>query len=700
MSTHRYLVAVTGLAGVLAGCASHAKPSIARADKQAEAVAISVVPGPPPPAPGPPVELPWRSTVDLPVESVGPTLGVNAYRQMPMVGDAKSGWTLPLWFRDESRQINFRTIDLGTGAVHDSYPGLPAYEVWTSQLIGDRLYLGANAPALLVTYDRKLDSFKNLGSPFDGCAGVYSMAAGPDGSIVVGGVGCSEVSIYEPRTDKISRLGNLGPKGYEHVYYLADHPDFIYAALRGSAPWLVRAVDRKTGAQRTVYEAPSNAYRVVGMYGDLLRVVDPDNQLHYYRLAGGAATELTKDLPRLAAVAGPPAPTIQIADEIPGVLQVYWQLPGASSWRSASLTIATQPTIVSKLLAWNGTTILGASSPYGPLFKYSTDSDSGQVLGMTPEGMGVYAMARQGNTGYVGGYPSADLLAVNVDAPFTLAKSCPGRPGTPASSARANPRHIEYVASKLKVSAQDVIGVFAGEDGQLWLVMYGFRYQSGFSLVAYDPASGTLKAWNDDGKFDHLQVSWVTGLSTPSPSSQRILISTRVKANPDLASPVPVAAKIFVFDTGSHRMKELTPFPDEPMIGPVAYSATAKKIIGLIPRAAESSTTIFAVDPGTGVVSRTSAYLGIIAGVPDTQGLPRKGPSFLPGPDGNVWTTFKLGSVTNYPSLLLKIDSATLEVQPVGRIGPTASFTPLLFVGKDIYIGGDKRMRRVRHVVP
>src|SRR5262245_20966300 len=63
--------------------------------------------------------IPGQDAPDLPVEEVGPTLGVNAYGKLPILGSAKSGWTLPLWYRDEQQQWHFRTVDLVSGTTRD-----------------------------------------------------------------------------------------------------------------------------------------------------------------------------------------------------------------------------------------------------------------------------------------------------------------------------------------------------------------------------------------------------------------------------------------------------------------------------------------------------------------------------------------------------------------------------------------------------
>ncbi len=243
-----------------------------------------------------PIAIPWKDAPALALEELGPTLGVNAYRLLPELGDDPSGWSLPLWFRDEQKQLHFRVVDLSSGAVRDGYKDVAAYEVWTQQIRGTCLYMGLNTPPGLLIYDKSTDKLRDLGNPFKACSGVLVMALGQDGTVAMGGLGCSA----------------------------------------------------------------------------------PD----------------------------------------------------------------------------------------------------------------------------------------------------------------ANPRFVDYVAAKLNLPAQDIIGAYLGGDGKIWMVTNAYRYVSGLALASYDPKSGAIELWNDGGKFAHLRISWVAGVSKPD-AHPRILITARERRHGARDARVP-----------------------------------------------------------------------------------------------------------------------------------------------------------------
>jgi len=65
------------------------------------------------------------------------------------------------------------------------------------------------------------------------------------------------------------------------------------------------------------------------------------------------------------------------------------------------------------------------------------------------------------------------------------------------------------------------------------------------------------------------------------------------------------------------------------------------------------------------------------------------------GPDGKLYTLYRLGSVSGYPWLLIRIDPSDLSVTPLGRVGAGGRF---IFVDNDIYLAGASQIRRVKNV--
>lgn len=93
---------------------------------------------------------------------------------------------------------------------------------------------------------------------------------------------------------------------------------------------------------------------------------------------------------------------------------------------------------------------------------------------------------------------------------------------------------------------------------------------------------------------------------------------------------------------------------------------------------------------------KTIQFGNVITGISNMHQIPSKGPSFMTGPDGFIWTAFKL-PYADSPSLLLRIHPEDLTLHPLGRI--TGGPLRFEFFDKDIYFAGGSRLRRAIGIV-
>ena len=110
----------------------------------------------------------------------------------------------------------------------------------------------------------------------------------------------------------------------------------------------------------------------------------------------------------------------------------------------------------------------------------------------------------------------------------------------------------------------------------------------------------------------------------------------------------------------------------------------------------QSRTKIYKFDWKAGKVLRTNQFGNVITGISNKHQIPRKGPSFVNGPDGFIWTAYKL-PYADSPYLHRRIHPEDLTLHPLGRI--TGGPLRFEFVGKDIYFAGANRLRRVTGIV-
>jgi len=654
-------------------------------------------------------QIPWQKTKDLEVEPLGRPLGSPVVALLPLmrVGDTDR-YVQPLWYRAKGRNIHLCSLDLQKGAAR-LHKVIPAYQVWRTAVVGGKLYLGFNVPAWLVVYDPATGAYTNLGKAFKKAITVFRLVPGPGGLLCAGANGSTEVSIYDPEWGRWTRYDALS-EGHQFVYYASHDADWIYGACRGRGPWRLVALNKKTRGKRILLEAPVSAHMTIA--GDVATTIIAGKRT-YYRLEQGKAVQLPgPPRPRRTETPQPAPPKPDVMYDAAtvyadGRLTLYYRLPAdrpakedpkatpeANGWRTARLDVGLETKNVTRLLRYDDHTIVGTSGAYGPMFRYDIQEDRMSLLGPAPGN--AYSIARSGGRVYVSGYPNTWFAAVDPFAPFTPTRDLPGRPAVAKTAPNANPRLIVYFGSRRGLQAHTGVRLHTAPDGRVYVIGMRHRYFKGFALGVYDPATGEAQRVEDGGRLNHLQVAW----STPVDGGKRLAITTWVQPNDHYKdSPVPTAAKIFLFDmTTGKFVREYTPFPDEKALL-TAVQLRDGRLLGLVTEERypkQSRTLIYTFDLATGKVLKTRAYGTVITGVTGKLAVPRRPATFLLGPDGYVWTLYRLGSVKGYPQLLVRIHPETLDVLPVGRVGAAGQ---CIFVGRDLYLAGDSRLRRVKDVI-
>jgi len=658
-------------------------------------------------------ETAWRKTQNLPVEEVGKTIGVPVVKMLPLMQvPGKEEYFQPFWYRANGRKIHFCTLNLQTGKVK-RHPVVPAYEIWSHRADGAKLYLGHNVPCVFAIYDPATDTVRNLGRIFKKALTIYRLVGGPDGTILCAGAnGSTEVAVYDPKTGKAANFGPLSSnKKHGYVYYASQDDRYIYGACRGSTPWHLVALNKKTRERRVILEAPVHAHMNVS--SGLAYVSDPKTKKRlYYRLDNGNAVKLDK---RPAGGSGrkpaaEPRPEIRLdASTVytEGVLTIHYRLPQdkparedpnatpeANGWKTTRAEAGMEGKSITRLLALDGKTVVGTSGAYGPMFVYDIEADEMQILGR-PAG-NAYCIGRSGDHVYVSGYPNTWFDEVDLSRPFTPTAELPGIKAVPRGDRNANPRLITYFGSREGLKSHCGVRMHTAPDGKVYVLGMRFRYFRGFAIGCYEPDTGKKYKVDDGGRLNHLNISW----SCPVDGGRKLAITTRVQPNDQVKGEPPEAARLLIFDTEKGKLtQEFTPLPDEKALLTVTQAADGS-LIGLVteeryPR--QSRTIIYKFDLQKGEVVARREYGGVLNGVSRKNGQPRQGPDFVTGPDGFVWTLYRLGSIPGYPYLLVRIDPNDLAIHTVGRVGAGGRF---VFVGRDIYLAGTSKLRRVKNVVP
>ena len=183
-------------------------------------------------------------------------------------------------------------------------------------------------------------------------------------------------------------------------------------------------------------------------------------------------------------------------------------------------------------------------------------------------------------------------------------------------------------------------------------------------------------------------VQWIA----PALDGRLIVISTIRAADELNNNRAPEEAKLFVYDVSAQKMvREIVPLAKTRTTG-LIVEAAAGRLLGLTSDPADPKRSVlYGADVTTGELLfakplpspvSTDAYW------PHWVDPSYEYNAFVLGPDGFVWTYLK--------DVLVRIDPSNASMHVVGRIDPVGWPT---FVGRDVYLSGNERLRRIRNIV-
>jgi hypothetical protein len=649
--------------------------------------------------------IPWKEATPLAVETVGPSVGRIWLQQLKSVPLPNEAGYKQLFSRKDTERglLTLLTLDLQTGAMK-THPPVQAYEIWSQMQVGSLLYLGVNLPDLLMRYDPVRDEFEQLGSAFNSAQGIYTMNLDPNGIILMGSTPTGEVSEFNPTTGQFIKYGVPLASNGGYVYSLNGDATSITAAVRGHQ-WDVVSINRATKQITTLMSLPADGWiEIVGR-----RNID-DNVTFRVSRPGATAVEVYKvingemflnDKPFPSVVAAP-TPTVVLDTNSAyflGSAPVYYQRLGETSWNQTSIETRVEPRGLHHLAQNADGTIVGTPTSYGSVLAWNSKTEQGRVLGMYMNS--INAITGLDGTIYTGSYPSAALSRIDPQKNFTIPYEVPGQPAIPVTSASANPWMIKYLSADLD-GAHDVGRLVAAPDGSLYIGALRFRYYDGFRLGRYDPATNVHTKIDDEKLFDHFGFSWMTLIQ----QGQKLAITTWIDYDNTIGGPQPESAKIIMYDIKQRKFSERIPLPgfkrlihvveigDGVIVGTGVEGPIVNHAVGT------EVTTLFRYDLKTGTLLHTRRYGGIVGALSGgTTLFPRHGHGFEIGPDGWIWTAWQLPYASS-PSLVLRINPATLEVIPLGTLTGGLRFLFDRLHPGDLFVTGASQLRRLRGIVP
>ena len=622
-------------------------------------------------------------------------------------------------FPGVGRKVFFTSLNLRTGKLKAHPPvGALNTNVHKSLLWNGKLYIQLNvpSPSVLAIHDLASDTITTVKDLFiPPGKGVFCLCPAADGTIALGS-SPPEISLYNTRTGAVTKYGKVGPRGAGYVYSITQDLDHIYGATRGQAPWQVVAIDKKTGKITVALEVPQEGYLSVGKSGDRCSArastEGKGGKVTKYDLVGGKAVVQKEPPPPGKRVRKKPMPEVLIDDSSGLATEkatVYWRFPEdkpakedptapaeKNGWQSATLKARISGVLLHRVVTLDGKTVIANGSPYGQLLTYNIETDEFKLLGR-PTNMNVYSLASDGKYAYISGYPSMPFARIDFSRPFTTDRSYPGRPGIPWTDARANPRQM-CVLGKIVAGAHCGVFMYQGADGRMYTCGMCFRHDAGFAFGWYDPKTEKFGKV-DDSMLKNQQVAWMT----PVEGGRKLAVATRVQYREYKGGIAPECGKVFLFDTAEGKFtREYEPLPATKKLGSVAGVAGGR-LLGIAPTSKRRGrgpilmTTVYLLDLASGKVLLKRQYQGQMAGAVDKFDIPRKGHDFVTGPDGWVWTMMGRESMPG-TTALLRINPEDLSINVVGTV--TGNWNRFIFIGRDMYLGGAERLRRIRNVVP
>ena len=495
---------------------------------------------------------------------------------------------------------------------------------------------------------------------------------------------------FDPKTKDVRDYGKVGaahPEG-AYGYSMGVDDTHIYVAS-GQIPWYLMAVNIKTGEQKVLLEGAPGSYKdrmwVHGQYPGawVMFKEDDASPVQEFWLYHGEAIPKTEGSappwePKESPLSNrPPAPDVyegQLDPDPQGNATLWVQEPGEKDWKPIPFKgIETYPLDVFRLINLPNDLIFGTSGGYNGRFLFDPKTNKLESLGRG--GSSIYALAVHGDRLYWSGYPSAMIFEYDWTKPWTLDKPAPPGASSPKETdPNSNPRKVGELYSHTRV--KKIMSATTGADGRVYFGGTGQRDYVGGGFGWYDPATKeTGGMWRP---FSGWRPHWLS----PAQEGRVILISTRTESDELNNNQVPESARVFAFDTGSHKLNwHVEPVKGAIKAGPVV-EVSPGRLMGITEDPeVKGGGVLYGLDGATGEVL-FRRKLPRTLNFPWAQGYGRW--DFKVGPDGFVWTY--LGET------LVRINPKDTQVRPVGQMPSPGQLT---FHGNSIYLTQADGVRRL-----
>ena len=634
--------------------------------------------------------LPLRALKPLATENVGITGGRAWIRaldtfQVPGTQD----WSHLFYYKKQGKNEKvswYVTLDLQSGKL-THHPALPGLEVLPRLWLDGKYYLGINLPGRLLVYDPAKDAIEDKGPAFESSPSIFCMAPAADGTIALGGISPSEVSLFDTKTGAFTRYGKIGAN-HGYCYSIYQDEGFIYAAARGKDPWHVVIIDKKTGAKTLALTSPPDTF--VEVSGGQLRIMG-DNAPPPQSLKDGKIVPLVKPpSPAQRPAQSPPPPEV-LYDDSPlfdgaKEMTIHYQAPAdRRDWRTVGIEVPLAGETLNAVCAMGDGKIAAIGNAYNPAVVFDPATGEGRQAAMPS--LSSRCLLAVGHVLYATGYPGTVLMRWDTAVPTTPLTPLPNRPAVKEDDPKANPRLVARYPMTPTSGGHIGVQMFRGADGILYIIARRHRHNRGFDVVWYDPATDTKGEIDDGGVLNHLQIGWAAAVD----EGRKLALATYVEPNDQLpAGPVPESARLIVLDLASRKyIAEHVPFPGLRTLTGIAEVAPGK-LVGLAPDKEGKTTFVYRFNLTTGKVEQTVRYDGLLLGIPSHTGVPGSGHDFVTAPDGRVWTGAGYAAEI---SAVVRIDPATLAVTCPGSVSGNAF--RYLFLGGRVYLTGASHIRRL-----
>lgn len=641
-----------------------------------------------------------RTAAPLKIEPVGIAPGRAWAKPLADPFEVDGQWRHVFYFKKagKSERISHpATLNLTTGEIKQ-HPPVPGLETWKTQWLGGKLYLGQNIPANIIVYDPAADTFTDLGHAFNEAATVFRMAVTHDGKLALAGNHPAELSVYDPQTGQFRKYGKISEVN-TYCYELGVGGDYIYGSTRGKAPWELIAVHRTTGERTLITTRPTDGY--INISGNRVGVRNSSSDPFEPLVLEGTTLKPYVPPATASATPGTPQPAkpqvyhdASTVYESHGLYTIHYQSsPGDTTWRKATMTMPLGSESLVEAVSLSDGRILAAAGAYVPVVVFDPKTGEGTQVPLGE--LSIRSALLLKDKLYLTGYPGANVYMLDLNKPVTSTQATPLAPAVASTDAKANPRQIATFPMTTRSGGHIGVGLFPGPaeatDGKIYLCTRRHRHHRGFSIAWFiPPADAKAKpqygSVDTGNAFDHLQIGGIS----QSIDGSKLLISTYVEPNDQIEGSAPPSAKLFVLDLKSEKITgTFTPVEDSRCLTGIV-EASPGIAVGLALNNAKTHTVIYRMDLKSGKVLQADQYASVLQSLPGVTGIPVKGPGFVMGPDGMIWTSV---GVAAGQSILVRIDPESLAIRPVGL--DMTNGCAMLFHEGELYLTGGSRMRRV-----